>query len=244
MSTTENNKRSKPDDPSNSPISEYSNSDLARLIKNQGKTTEGQITQLGADLRAELKSGLDGIKKEIDAVTTNLAHLKLEVDSNSADIARLRLSNDVIISGVPFIGKEDLHQYFNAWCEVLGYAENTVPIVDIRRLSKVALRDGNHCFILVQFAFTNQRHDFYGRYLRSRCLTLRHIGFQSDNRVYVNENLIPTARTIKAEALDLKKEGKITSVYSRNGVIYVKAANCDQDRPIRSVEQLQEFRSQ
>lgn len=60
--------------------------------------------------------------------------------------------------------------------------------------------------------------------------------------MFVNENLTPTARKIKAKAIDLKKEGKLSNVFSRSGVVHVKASNSDETFPIKAEEELLEFR--
>ena len=117
-----------------------------------------------------------------------------------------------------------------------------ILMVDIRRLTRQLPREGSKAFILVQFAITNQRNDFFHNYLRSRTLTLKQIGFQSNDRVYVNENLIPSARKIKAKAIELKNEGKLVNVFSRSGIIYVRAASDNEDRRINTEEELQKFR--
>lgn len=241
MSKSDNNKRTKPDDPSSSPLNEISNNELARMITKQNKTTQDQIYQLGNELRRELNLGLSEIKEEINDIRTTLSQVRLASMDNTETIARSHLANDLLISGVPYTKNEDLYQYFRSWCEVLGYTMHMIPMVDIHRLTKQLPRDGTKPFILVQFAITNQRNVFFHKYLRSRNLTLKHIGFQSDSRVFVNENLIPSARKIKAKAIELKKKGKLVNVFSRSGIIYIRTASDNEDRRINTEEELQEF---
>lgn len=237
-------KRNKPDDTNTSPIQDISNRDLAKLIAEQTKTTKQQFNQLGEELRNELKQGLMGINQELRDVRSSLEQIKLDVMDNTEAIARTERSSDLIVSGVPYTREEDLYSYFRHWCLALGYTQHSVPSVDIRRLTRVPLNDGNNCLILLQFAIPNQKNDFYSKYLRSHSLTLRQVGFQTDSRVYVNESLTPSARKIKAKAMELKKEGKLASVFSRSGVIHVKAASSDQSLQIKTTEDLQRFQRQ
>ncbi|KAL9694708.1 hypothetical protein quinque_013993 [Culex quinquefasciatus] len=216
-------KRNKPDDTNTSPIQDISNRDLAKLIAEQSKTTKQQFNQLGEELRNELKQGLMGINQELRDVRSSLEQIKLDVMDNTEAIARTERSSDLIVSGVPYTREEDLYSYFRHW---------------------VPLNDGNNCLILLQFAIPNQKNDFYSKYLRSHSLTLRQVGFQTDSRVYVNESLTPSARKIKAKAMELKKEGKLASVFSRSGVINVKAASSDQSLQIKTTEDLQRFQRQ
>lgn len=224
-----------------SPSNEISNNELARLITNQGKTMQDQVNKLGNDLRAEFSKGMDEIKADLVEVNSKLCCMRRDVFDNANAIARSNLSNDLIISGVPFTENEDLLHYFRCWCKTMGYADGNVPYVDIRRLSRTPLNAGNIYFILVQFAITNQRNDFFSCYLRNQSLNLNQIGFQTYKRVYVNENLTPTARKIKSKAIELRKAGKLAKVFSRAGEIFVRSKEIDQDVIIKSEEDLRRF---
>lgn len=221
------------------PNLDISNSDLARMITQQGKTTQEQISQLGNELRDELGRGLESIKEDLVDVRTKVSRIEADVSANTDAISRSLLCHDLIISGVPYLKDEDLSCYFQRWCMVLGYGEASIPHVDIRRMTRAPIREGSSCFILVQFAIPNQRNDFFGRYLQQRSLTLSQVGFKSDKRIYINENLIPSARKIKSNALALKKEGKLNRVYTRGGIVYVGMPDADRDFAATTSEELE-----
>lgn len=225
---------------SDTPNRDISNNELARLMASQNKATQDQISQLGSELREELSRGMEDIRADFADISSKLSQVKLDVMHNTNAIARSQLSNDLMISGVPYTPNEDLLSYFRSWCLVLGYVDASIPLVDIRRLSKSPIREGANCFILVQFAITNQRNDFFGKYLRHRSLSLAQIGFKSDKRVYVNENLVPTVRKIKSKALELRKEGKLNRVFTRGGIVYVSLPNSGQDSAVRSEDELRQ----
>lgn len=131
--------------------------------------------------------------------------------------------------------------FFAKWCQILGYPENFIPMIDARRISKLPLISGKTYPILLQFAISNNRSDFYAKYLRTRSLTLEQIGFNSNGRVYINENLTTADRALKAKALIARKQGKLESVFTRNGIVYTKRT-ADGDRyPISSEDQLTDF---
>lgn len=222
----------------NDTTKDVSNNELAGLIAAQGKTMQDQINRLGNELREEINKGLDGIRGDLAEVNIGLTQVKRNVADNTDEIARSSLSNDLIISNVPFMMTENLQEYFRIWCKVLGYADSTVPMVDLRRLSRSPLREGSNCFILVQFAITNQRNDFFTKYLRSRSFTLAQLGFKSENRIFINENLIPSARKLKSKAVELKKQGLLPSVYCRGGIVNIRLPNSDQDHVIKTEEDL------
>uniref|UniRef100_A0A182MNJ1 Uncharacterized protein n=1 Tax=Anopheles culicifacies TaxID=139723 RepID=A0A182MNJ1_9DIPT len=79
----------------------------------------------------------------------------------------------------------------------------------------------------VQFVFRNARNEFYRRYQEGgkagTGLALQDLGYGgSDGRVFVSENLTRGNVSLKAEAMRLKRDGKIKSVFTVNGQIYVK----------------------
>lgn len=76
--------------------------------------------------------------------------------------------------------------------------------------------------VLIQFAITVQRNDFYFKYLRSRSLSLSEIGFSVNKRIYINENLGSDVRNLRSKALQMKKDGKLRGVFTRNGILFVK----------------------
>lgn len=103
------------------------------------------------------------------------------------------------------------------------------------------MNDGDSSLVLVQFALKNQQDDFYSAYLRRRDLQLNHLGFDSTRRVYVNENLTAAARKLKTAAIRLKKAGKLASVYTKLGIIYIKPTTAAQPTIILSEEELNKF---
>uniref|UniRef100_A0A4Y0BK28 Uncharacterized protein n=2 Tax=Anopheles funestus TaxID=62324 RepID=A0A4Y0BK28_ANOFN len=79
----------------------------------------------------------------------------------------------------------------------------------------------------VQFVFRNARNEFYRRYQEGgkagTGLALQDLGYSgSEGRLFVSENLTRGNVSLKAEAMRLKRDGKIKSVFTVNGQIYVK----------------------
>lgn len=231
----ENNKRPKPD---HNTSRETSNNDLADMIASLRESMQTKLTNLGDELRVELRTGLEGIKEDLTKANARMNQISDTVNINTSSIARSLLSNDLIVSGVPVVLDEDLSRFYLSWCQLLGYEKGAYPLADLKRLARPPLREGSACLILIQFAITNQRNDFYGRYMQLRTLTLSQIGFDSDQRIYINENLIPADRKLKIKAVELKRAGKLSAVYSRGGVIHVKLPDSDQHRPVNSEQEL------
>lgn len=215
------------------------------------------------EMRTELNHKIDAVKSELEgkltAVSNDINSLKTEcatkfqtnsdminvlnirVDEISSTMDNLGNRNELILSGIPYLRGEDLIEHFKAICMQLGMDERSVPSVDIRRLKSGVMNDGDNSLVLVQFSLRNLRDDFYSAYLRKRDLQLSHLGINSAQRVYVNENLTVEARKLKIAAVRLKKAGRLASVYTKNGTVIVRPTATAQPIAIRSEEQLNQF---
>lgn len=57
----------------------------------------------------------------------------------------------------------------------------------------------------------------------------------------MNENLTVRARKLKAAAVRLKKAGKLASVFTKLGVVFVKSSGAVQPVAVQSEEQLNQL---
>lgn len=219
------------------------------MIDDFRKDVNNQINAVKVELQGQLNvvsQEISSLKSECAAKFSSsdvvLCTLNERVDQISHTVGNLQNRSELIISGVPFMTGENLHDLFNAMCKQLGFNDDAYPLVDIRRMkAKAALKDGNECLIIVQFALRNSRDDFYNAYLRTRDLKLRHVGLESDRRIYVNENLSVAARKLKVAALRMKKAGKLSTVYTKQGVVYVKPTVESLPMVINSESDLDQF---
>lgn len=223
--------------------------DLANLMQSQlaslQQTAREEFKKLGASitsltsqlskLREDITSDMEGLREENKRTfATFSASIDKAQHDTSLALDRSTRINDLVISGIPFVDGENLLSYFHAWCRSFGYDERNFPLVDIRRLSKGTMSAGNVYMVLLQFAITVQRNDFYSRYLRSRSLSLSGIGFSVNKRIFINENLGPALRALRSKALQLKKEGKLSSVYTRAGTLFVKRSREEKEIAVSS----------
>lgn len=220
------------------------------------------------DLLARLQSRFDETDKNIDENVNRLQNeiITLRTDIQdfkakcSADVKRLSESvdvlrsdvsldreriiytekaNDLLLSGVPFTAAEKLDRVVAMVADALGYDDGNSPLIIAKRLARNPIKPGSSPPIALQFAFKFARDDFYVRYLKTRNLTLQHVGFNVNKRIYLNENLTELGRKIKSQAINLKKSGKLHSVYTRDGAVFVKTDEKDDPQMIYSLEQLE-----
>ncbi|XP_055643768.1 uncharacterized protein LOC129779976 [Toxorhynchites rutilus septentrionalis] len=229
--------------------------DLASLMQSQLNSYQQSTKEDFKKLSASLSSLTSQLSKFRDNITTEMERLREEnkqtfttisssIEKSNKDtslaVDRSTRRNDLVISGIPFVDGENLLSYFHSWCRTFGYVESEFPLVDIRRLSKGALAAGKVYMILLQFAITIQRNDFYSRYLRSHSLSLSGIGFSVNKRIYINENLGPSIRALRSKALHMKKEGKLSGVFTRGGILLIKRNGDEKEITVSSDSDLSE----
>ncbi|KAL1396538.1 hypothetical protein pipiens_002661, partial [Culex pipiens pipiens] len=209
-----------------------------KMFMEQFTETKTMIHEMRTDLnkkietiKTDLEGKLEAVSKDITSLRSDCATKFLQTDANvdalndrldgvSHAIDSLERCDDLIVSGVPFVEGEDLPAYFTAMLKHVGLDGSVPPSVDIRRLYSRSPNGSDGSFIKIQFALRNARDDFYYAYLGKHDLKLCHLGIDSTRRVYVNESLTDAARKVRAAAIRLKKDGKLSSVYTKRGVVH------------------------
>lgn len=170
--------------------------------------------------------------------------LELKRKLNKQDNATI--AGCVRIRGVPYKDDEDLYSIFNKLCKSLNVS--TPQVDNIYRLTNIykdnlryAPRDD---VIIVKMhapyeknyllkTIAKYRHD------NKSTLCLKHVGFDSMKPIYINENLTPDNHKIFQEALKLKKEKCLKSVYTQRGLVYVKKNDSDDPVYVEFFDELQ-----
>ncbi|KAL9692134.1 hypothetical protein quinque_015744 [Culex quinquefasciatus] len=205
-------------------------------------------------VKTDLEGKLEAVSEDITSLRTDCASkfqqsdaaadaLNVRVDTVSHAIDNLERCDDLIVSGIPFVEGEDLPAMFKAMLRHIGLGESAPPSVDTRRLYPRSPSENNSSFIKIQFALRNARDDFYYAYLGKHDLKLCHLGIDSTRRVYVNESLTDAARKVRAAAIRLKKDGKLSSVLTKRGIVQVKKHPNAIAVAVLSEDHLQQFAS-
>lgn len=213
---------------------------LIDTVRGEIRDVNKRIDVVKTELKDDIKSVKDECAAKLQQHDSALVSLNKRMDSVSHKLGALENRNELIISGVPSVDGENLQSTVNAIGRHLAVKSATTQMVETRRIKPGpnSDRDG---LIVVEFALKAARDEFYGAYLRERNLKLRHIGLDSDRRIYINESLTTEARKLKSAALHLKKLGKLTSVYTKQGVVHVKPTGSELAVVIRSENDLQKY---
>lgn len=248
-SVIDGNASKRPRDDTVTPAGAEENSDLLQKIKEMFEASNSKIeAKIDASV-SMLEQRITSVEKQfsifrsdcaanLNKLSTAITEVRNGVTAVSHRMDRLEKANDLLISGIPYAVNENLQNMFRNLASCLGYTDPDLPLVDLKRLMRLPITPGSSPPIACQFVFKNVRDEVYKRYLKSRNLTLRIVGFESDQRIYFNESLTPHARSIRTEAIKLKKNGTLLKVFTRNGIVYVQHKDRSEAEPINSVDQL------
>lgn len=177
-------------------------------------------------------------KEDTESIQTEIQNLKMQIRKQD----NLAVSCDLRINGIPYTDTERLDGLFNSICNAL--CTSTPPYKSIYRLKNV--RSGPDGTILVQLLTPYLKNSLLKSLSQFRKnsktnLLLRHIGFDSDRPIHINENLTTHNFKILKAAIGMRKQNLLTSAFSRRGLIYVKSAANNELILIETIVQLNQF---
>lgn len=230
-----------------------------KIIIEQNELTNTKIAEL-----IEFKLHFDD---KIAAVENRLLNLETEalvvqsLKNEILDIRRelnrcenLTVASDLRINGIPRYDNENLFQIFYKICDTINI--NRPHITSIFRLKKANRRQTNQAnqnnninhvadpTIIVRFESHLDRNfvlKSVANFIRMRkgFLCLNDIGFDSNTAIFIKENLTPCNFRILIEALRLKKQQQLSTVFSMRGIVYVKLNDTEDSRRIETLDELQ-----
>lgn len=206
----------------------------------QLETVAGEIVTLKTQIN-ELKTQTQ-FESQIDGKMKNeIKILKHQINKQE----NLAVSCDLRINGVPFTATENLHEHFGNICHAINF--NTPSYKSIYRVNnRNNSRNAQDGTIIVKL-FTPFDKNAILRALalfkrNQRCqLRLCHIGYESNQHIYINENLTSINFKILQAALNLKRKNIVSSAFSLRGLIYIKCVSTDEPELIKDITDLNKF---
>lgn len=221
---------------------------IKQMIDDGNAKIESKIESSNAALVSEISTLRDEVNqlkvdyaRDFHALSESHTKTAEEVRRSKDVAGKLLKSNDLILTGVPYNPTEKTDEILQKIAASLGYGDSDAPPVFTKRLARAPIAAGSTPPILLQFAFRASKDEFFHRYFRAKKLSLLHLGFDVDKRIYINENLTESARHIKGAALKLKRSGHLLNVFTKDGTIYVKTLEDVPAQPVYDSEQLADF---
>jgi archaellum component FlaC len=226
-------------------------------LKTSVDTLESKVSELSSiltsfkkemdDLHTQLKGEISDVRTDfegkLDVVNHTLLNQATSILSCKRDIERLQNERKIVVSGVPMMKGENVYNIFQSICTQLNYTN--VPVVSVRRFKPKEKENVEHNnnsdvkpAVFVEFALKSEKQNFMHRYFKSADLKLDCIGMANGERIYINDRLTKKDMDIKKKALQLKKDGKISSIYVRDGAVHVKVTSTSDQMQIDNIDQL------
>ena len=170
----------------------------------------------------EFKNQIQGLKNENNDLRQQLAKSTRELD----DLQQYTRRNNLEITGIPHEEDEDTDNIVVKLAATLGVNISSSDIDISHRLP----RKHNHQVrnqpspapIIVKFVRRSLRNYIYSARKHLRGVSTRDVGFQSNNRIYINENLTPANKQLFYQANQRRKEGNWKFIWTNNCKIFTR----------------------
>lgn len=153
--------------------------------------------------------------------------------------------SDLVLRGVPLNGSErrdDLERIVARIADFIGL-KHSLDIESVRVFSGSANDNGRrqkHLF--VRFATVHLRKVFFDLYLKvADKVNTRCLGLETDQRVYISDNLTNRNSVIRRRAKEHVDEGRLQKYSVRDGLVYVQLIGDDAKHPAMSERELDDL---
>ncbi|KAJ6634662.1 hypothetical protein Bhyg_13239 [Pseudolycoriella hygida] len=195
-----------------------------------------------------LHAGNGPVVTEVASIT--VAEWKFQTESRLDKMERLSLSNELVITGIPFNQGENSSDIVGDIVNVLNCNFKPNDFSAIYRVPpKKNQRNrsrGNVTStpIIIRFYFEDAKQHFMSSYFKKKGLNLADIGFKTSSRIYINESLTKLNREIFNSAAQAKRLQKLHKYFTRRGLVYVQMAPDSNTVCITSVGKFDELISE
>lgn len=230
---------------------------LKHNIAESHKELKNEMNTLVENLKSEFKTEIVNINKKIDSSSSAFAEqIKVmnnksnDLDSRVAymekDSQRLSLLNELKLTGIPVTDNENLTETFVKLANVIEYdTSNASNIPHTTRLityNKITRVPSMSSTVILKFAAIHMKESFFGQYLRllpKKKITSKDLGFATENRIIIGENLSSTNQELFKAASIMKHDKKLAQVFTINGIVNVKVQRGGKTYEIRHKQQLE-----
>lgn len=234
---------------------------LHQQINESNITLKKQIDQVSDNIKTELKKDLDAINIKIDSsnealtqkvngMNDSMSNLKSRIIQVENDFDRISHLNELKLIGIPIKEGENLAEIFKQISAIIGFDSSTntnIPLMS--RLYSKNKNTGDSTpssTILMKFVAVHLKESFYGLYLKNlpqKKISAKDLGFSSENRIIIGENLSRYNRDVFNLASTYKRDNKLASVFTVNGIVKVKLQRGSTAYAVHSSQQLEQLMS-
>lgn len=198
-----------------------------------------------------VKSGLQEVTDRVtklETVAANVISMQDEINMLKKQIKRQEnnaVSSELRLNEIPYYENEDLMQVFSDICNVINISVPAIrSIYRLQNQNNKNKTNSKDAVIIVKMWSPYDKNFFLKSFSNFRKLNkdffycLRDIGYNSDNKFYVNENLTQQNFNILRAANRLKRNKRVYSAFSMRGLVYIKKDANDKIIQIDDISQL------
>lgn len=182
------------------------------------------------------------IEKQIDGMENFKSLVKHEVNSlrSVCDDRAERASNfeaevmdrierearkcDLVFRGIPLGSNVKVFEIEDAIVKLSAYLKVTLEkrnLVFVRKIAGKRMASSSDSVIIVRFTDQAVRRSLLMAFIRAKVVTAQALGFSTDDRITVSDNLTPRNAAIRSRAAQLRGEGVIDLFTIRDGLVSV-----------------------
>lgn len=239
---------------------------IKETVKNEIRECECNIIEKlnnrMSEIETKLLSEINSLKSEfeilndrisvVEAQCSEITELRKEMDCLKSDMYVMRnkiskqensmVSDELRITGIPYIPNEDLMLHFNNLCGALQIqGPRCRSIFRVGGIKHKAVHPDSSIIMKMDTPYDkNYVLKCINNYKKNnKCnLKLNIIGFDSDVNFFVNENLTATNYNIFKTALKCRKMDKISSVFTLRGIVHIRINAGDEPVCVNSIDEL------
>lgn len=187
-----------------------------KQIQERANEIEDRIASIESEM-----SIIDKLSKEVELLKTQLDDAKENEKKNNS---QWDTSTDAVIFGIPFVVGENLKSVVNQVCHSIDFLPPQIR--DIFRITPKTSLDKN-TIVIIKFYTPFDRNRVlkafsdYRKKIKSS-VNLRSIGFDWDSTFRIYESLSPENRKLLQSAHKVRRAGKLWSVFSVRGKVFVR----------------------
>ena len=160
---------------------------------------------------------------ELTAENNDMYNLIYDMESQMNNLNQYMRQSNIEIRNIPeHIGQRNLEQYVLKVLESIGVKLVSYDVVAVHRLGKYI--DDKHRNVIIRFV--NQKNAYSPLRNAKKIATSNILEYKN---LYIIENLCPTYKKIFNYRYKLKKDNKISIVWSYNGSVFFKKINSDEE---------------
>lgn len=145
-------------------------------------------------------------------------------DHKEVDISKIPLINQVLLKGIPVAQNEDLPSIFMSIAKEIDYdTSDPLSIPQLQRQLTVKIKPARpSSTIIMYFADHDFKTKFYNQFFEKFPLKKEFLRTMKTTIIIIGEKLTKENAAILTKCRKYKKDNKIATAYSNDGIVYIK----------------------